>query len=69
MAKPCRFGEPVTEAVIVVRVTRAQRRDLEQIARDNQSTISEFIREATDEAVSDYRDRLVFRKRNTASQN
>ncbi|MEY2655898.1 MAG: hypothetical protein RLZZ524_2926 [Pseudomonadota bacterium] len=65
MPKPCRFDAPVTEAVIVVRVTRAQRRDIEQIARENHNTISGFIREATDEAVSDYRERRVFSKRNT----
>jgi uncharacterized protein (DUF1778 family) len=63
------FGEPVTEAVIVVRVTLAQRRDLEQVARENHSTMSQFMREAADEAVSDYRDRLVFGKRNTAGKN
>jgi metal-responsive CopG/Arc/MetJ family transcriptional regulator len=35
-------------------------RDLETVARDNATTRADVIREAVNEYVSDYRDRLVF---------
>lgn len=64
MPTPRKFDEPAC-TVIRVRVTPAQRRDLEQVARDNHTTISAALREATDEYVSDYRERAVFAKRRT----
>lgn len=59
------FDEPAT-TVISVRVTLTQRRDLQQVARENQTCLSGVIREAVDEYVSDYRDdHPVFGKRST----
>lgn len=45
-----------------VRVTSAELADLRQVAKENGVSASEFIREAVNEAVSDYRERTVFRR-------
>lgn len=57
--KPAR-GESATEAV-KIRLTPTERRDLEQVARDNRhASLADAIREAINEYVSDFRDRSVF---------
>jgi len=55
-----RRDESVTE-VIRVRVTPAQRLELVRVARENGTLVSEVIREAVDEYVSDYRESGIFR--------
>jgi hypothetical protein len=65
MANHRQFDEPAT-TVLRIRVTLAQRRDLEQVARVNGETVSGVIREATDEYVADYRENQpVFGNRRT----
>lgn len=59
MSRPALFGEPATDA-IRVRVTPAQRRDLERVARENHTDVAGVIREAVNEYVADYRDSSVF---------
>jgi predicted DNA-binding protein len=49
--------------VIYVRVTETTARDLVDIARLNQKTRAEFIREAIEEAVADCTERRVFAAR------
>lgn len=66
MARPRQYTEPASEDVNV-RVTPSQRRDLEQVARDNRSSMATIIREAIDEYVADYRERPVFRRTKPAS--
>ena len=61
MARPAMFGQPASDA-IRVRITRSQRRELEQVARENSSNIAAVIREAVNEYVADYREgAAVFR--------
>ncbi len=49
--------------VIRVRVTRGEQVELEQVARDNRTTVSGLIREAVDEYAADYREsRPVFNR-------
>jgi predicted DNA-binding protein len=60
MARPALFGKPATDA-IRVRVTREQRRDLEQVARENSTNVAGLIREAVNTFVEDYKDASVFR--------
>jgi hypothetical protein len=55
MARPRQFDEPAV-VVIQIRVTPAQRRDLELVAHDNHLTMSAAIREAVDEFAADYRE-------------
>jgi len=55
MARPTRFDEPASEA-IRVRVTPAQRSDLEQVARDNNTDVAGAIRQAVNDYVADYRE-------------
>ena len=55
MANHRKFDTPTT-VILRIRVTSAQRRDLEEVARDNHTTISGALREAADEYVADYRD-------------
>lgn len=62
MPTPRQFDEPA-HIVIQVRVTREQRRNLELVARENLTTVSEAIREAVDEYVTDCQDRPIFRRR------
>jgi hypothetical protein len=52
-------GNPAT-ACIRIRVTADVAEDLKRVAADNQTTRSDVIREAVNEYVLDYRDRLVF---------
>jgi hypothetical protein len=60
MARPSRGNEPAT-AAIRVRVTPNERREIEQVARDNRTDLAGLIREAVDEYVADYREKCVFR--------
>ena len=60
MPRPPRGDEPAVVA-ISVRVTESQRCDLEQVARDNRSNVSDVIRDAVHSYVADYRDARVFR--------
>lgn len=55
-----RRGSPANRPVHV-RVTADELDDLRRVASENGVTTSEFIREAVNEAVSDYRERAVFR--------
>jgi len=55
-----RRDDSVSE-VIRVRVTPAQRLELRRVARENGTLVSEVIREAVDEYVSDYRESGIFR--------
>lgn len=54
------YGD-AADVVVRVRMTEEQRQDLEQVARDNQTTLSAAVREAVNEYVSDYRDKKVFK--------
>lgn len=55
------FDEPA-RAAIRIRVTRSQRIELEQVARENNTDVAGAIREAVNCFVSDYREnRPVFR--------
>jgi len=66
MAAPRQFDEPST-AFIVMRVTLTQQRGIRQVARENRLTVSEVLREATDEFVADYREsHPVFRRKRDA---
>jgi hypothetical protein len=66
MAAPRQFDEPST-AFIVMRVTLTQQREIRQVARENRLTVSEVLREATDEFVADYREsHPVFRRKRDA---
>lgn len=57
MSRPATFGTPATDA-IRVRVTPEQKRELEQVAKENQTNVASVIREAVNIYVADYRDRL-----------
>jgi uncharacterized protein (DUF1778 family) len=59
MARPARFGSAATET-IRVRVTPDQKRDLERVAKENQTDVSGVIREAVNEYVSDFRESDCF---------
>jgi len=52
-------GNPAT-ACLFVRVTKEVAADLQAVARDNQTTRADVIREAVSEYVSDYRERPIF---------
>ncbi|HAM40678.1 MAG TPA: hypothetical protein DCP69_04915 [Candidatus Omnitrophica bacterium] len=52
-------GTPAT-SVIQIRVTPEIAADLERVAADNQTSRSDVIREAVNEYVADYRERIVF---------
>lgn len=59
MARPAIFGEPAT-AAIRIRVTPEQRRELQRVARENQTDVAAVIREAVNVYVADYRESGVF---------
>jgi hypothetical protein len=65
MSRPTLYDAPATET-IRVRVTPAQKRDLERIAEENAAGVAGVIREAVDEYVADYRDRKCFAVQNDA---
>ena len=56
--------EPAS-VVISLRVTASQRRELEQAACDNRTTVGGMIREAVAEYIADYRDAPGFRTTKT----
>jgi hypothetical protein len=62
MARPTEFDEPAT-ATIRCRLTPTQRRDLEQVAIENDTDLSGVVREAINSYVNDYRDLKVFKSR------
>lgn len=45
-----------------IRLTIAERTDLESVAKESGTTLTEVLREAVNEYVADYRDRAVFRR-------
>ena len=47
---------------VSIRVTPEERAELVLVARENRMTLTGFIREAVNEAVSDYREAVVFRR-------
>jgi predicted DNA-binding protein len=53
-------SEAASMDVLVIRVTSEERRDLDQVARENGQTRADVIREAVNEYVADYRERGVF---------
>lgn len=56
MARTCRFdGGPAT-AAIRIRVTPEQRREIQQVATENQTTVADVIRLAVNTFVADYRE-------------
>jgi len=55
--------EEVAVAAFRVRLTLAERRDLDSVARENHSTVSAVLRDAVNDYVADYRERAVFVKR------
>lgn len=60
MPRPSRAETPATDT-IRVRVTPDERRDLEQVAKQNGTDLSGMIRDAVNEYVADYRDDPAFR--------
>lgn len=56
MSRPATFGTPATDA-IRVRVTPEQKRELKQLAKENQTNIASVIREAVNAYAADCRDR------------
>lgn len=60
MARPALYGE-AANAAIRVRVTRQQRRELEQVATENGTDVSGLIREAVNTYVADYKESRPFR--------
>lgn len=60
MPRRTKYGSPAADT-IRVRVTRVQRIDLVQVAKDNRVRVYDVIRDAVDQYVADYRERLVFR--------
>jgi hypothetical protein len=61
MSRPTRV-EQASVCSLRVRVTRVERRDLEDVARENKVCMADLIREAVNEYVGDYRDRVPFRR-------
>jgi hypothetical protein len=59
MARPRLFDVAVSRNRSV-RLTAAQARELEDVARDNATNVGDVIREAVNEYVSDYRERVIF---------
>jgi hypothetical protein len=55
VSRPARADTAATET-IRVRVTPAERRDLEQVARQNHTDVSGAIRDAVNEYVADSRE-------------
>jgi hypothetical protein len=55
--------EQSASVILRIRVTPAQKSELERVASDNQTDLSGAIRDAVDSYVSDYRDNApVFRR-------
>lgn len=61
MPRPARVDEPASTR-ISVRLTPAERADLNRVARDNRVPAAKVIREAVNEYVADYRERVLFRR-------
>lgn len=57
-----RLSADLATVVICVRVTAEQRRQLQDVARDNRVRMAQVIRDAVDEYVTDYREDPVFRR-------
>lgn len=55
MARPSKFGAPASQA-IRIRLTAEQRRDLEEVARENCTDITGLIRDAVNSYVADCRE-------------
>lgn len=60
MSRPTRADAPATDT-IRVRVTPDEKRDLQQVARQNGTDLSGVIRDAVNEYVADQRDDPAFR--------
>lgn len=56
------IGDAAATTLIRVRVTKDEAERLTQVARENGTNRSAFIRDAVDEAVADYSERRVFRR-------
>jgi uncharacterized protein (DUF1778 family) len=62
VGRPRLSDEAATE-IVSVRLTRATKRTLGELALINQTTITAFIREAIEEAAADCVERRVFQPR------
>ena len=60
MARKPRAEEAASQ-VIRVRITTTERRDLEHVAKENGTSLTDVIRLAVNTFVADYRDKPVFR--------
>jgi uncharacterized protein (DUF1778 family) len=64
--RPSRQGEPSTE-VVCLRLTASEREALEKAARQNATTVAEFVRDAVNESVADCGTRPIFVIQNSPS--
>jgi predicted HicB family RNase H-like nuclease len=58
--RPARASVPASE-IVKVRLTPSERADLDTVAAENGVSRNELFRDAINEYVADYRERLVFR--------
>lgn len=56
-----RIEGEISDQIIKVRLTRSERAKLEIVARDNQTTITDVLRDAVNEYVEDYGEQAIFR--------
>ena len=54
-----RSGRPAN-VIVCIRLTDDERLDLEHVANENKTTITDVVREAVNEYVADYRENSVF---------
>jgi hypothetical protein len=62
-----RQDEPSTQKVGTY-LTVAERADLQQVAKENRQSVAAVLREAVNEYVADYRERGIFRSKNSPSR-
>ena len=46
--------------MVLIRLTDSERRALDRVASDSRTTITDVLREAVNEYVADYGERLIF---------
>jgi len=63
--RPPRQAEPSTSKV-GVRLTPAERRDLQQVAKESRQSVAAVVRDAVNEYVADYRERGIFGGHNSS---
>jgi len=57
--RPSRVGVASHE-ILRIRITKSEKAELRQAARENNATVSDVVREAVNEYVLDYREGRVF---------